>query len=465
MPGTFEKNIENQLSNFSLEPSAEIWQEVENALHPRRRDRGVMWWWVPLLGLLLSAGGWWWFTAAKHTTTTKRISVAQTVVQNKKSSGSSVITDKEKQITNLPTTVSAERKLAVNKEAIVSKTISNKNNSVTEVIKEIKETSLSIKDKIQPDANKKVKLSEPATELVIKAEKIEKNTANKPALKNIEPVTANTGNNADTILSTPKNTIISEQQKDSTTVIKTETVQTIDNRHNKEQWLLTAGVGSLNVYQNDLFGSAQQNQYYAVSPSTGGTAANISTTQIAASKNGFNFFAGINYKNNFSKRWILSTGVQYRYLQNKQTVGSDSLTGNATFYSATGNMTTKTNYAHWLQLPLGIDYIINPSAKNKFQLLLGGSLAWAFGEKWLITSKNTSYPFYYNTSLNNRVILNLNAGIGYNFNDHFQISLLAEQSLTPVHKPTTEKYYWQQLSLKISKPIHFSLHKHKPPKT
>jgi hypothetical protein len=91
-------------------------------------------------------------------------------------------------------------------------------------------------------------------------------------------------------------------------------------------------------------------------------------------------------------------------------------------------------------------------------------LAWAFGEKWLITTKNTSYPFYYNASLNNRVIVNLNAGIGYNFNDHFQISLLAEQSLTPVQKSTTEKYYWQQLSLKISKPIHFSLHKHKPPK-
>lgn len=453
MPGTFEKNIETQLSNFSLEPSPEIWQEVENALHPRHRDRGVVWWWVPVLGLLLSGGGWWWFTAAKHTTTIQSIPV----VQNKKASGSSVITDKEKQITI--ETVTGQIKPPVNKEAIVSKTVSNKNTSVTEGIKEIKEANLIIKDKKQPVASEKGELSEPATELVIKAEKKEDNTTNNPALKNMEPVTA------DTILSIPKNTIIPEQQNDSTTVIKTTTVQSINNKHNKDQWLLTAGVGSLNVYQNDLFGGAQQNQSYAVSPSTGGSTTNISTTQIAASKNGFNFFAGISYKNNFSKRWRLSTGIQYRYLQNKQTVGSDSLTGNTTFYSTTGIMTTKTNYAHWLQLPMGIDYTINPSAKNKFQLLLGGSLAWAFGEKWLITSKNTSYPFYYNTSLNNRIIVNLNAGIGYNFNDHFQVSLLAEQSLTPIHKPTTEKYYWQQLSLKISKPIHFSLHKHKPPKT
>jgi len=80
MQGKFEKNIEQQLSNFSLEPSPQIWQDVENVLHPHKKDRGLIWWWIPLLGLLLLGGGWWLFHSINQT----KNNVPSIIIQYKK---------------------------------------------------------------------------------------------------------------------------------------------------------------------------------------------------------------------------------------------------------------------------------------------------------------------------------------------------------------------------------------------
>ncbi|MDE3144644.1 MAG: hypothetical protein KGL19_10850, partial [Bacteroidota bacterium] len=154
--------------------------------------------------------------------------------------------------------------------------------------------------------------------------------------------------------------------------------------------------------------------------------------------------------------------LQYRYLQNKQSVGIDSTLTGGIIYFTVGNNSVKTNYAHWLQVPVTLNYSLNPSAKNKFQLIFGGSLAWAFAEKWMVTDANNfAHPYFYNSSVNRHVFINLSTGIGYNYNNKFRISLLAEQSLSSIHKLSTNKYYWQQLSLQINKPIQFSSRQNK----
>ena len=96
---------------------------------------------------------------------------------------------------------------------------------------------------------------------------------------------------------------------------------------------------------------------------------------------------------------------------------------------------------------------------------MGGTVTWVFAEKWLAADENnTLYPYHYDVSLNNRVLITVHTGLSYNCNNRFQISLLAEQYLTPIHKQPAQKYYWKQLSIQLSKPLQLTSGKHKSPK-
>lgn len=251
---------------------------------------------------------------------------------------------------------------------------------------------------------------------------------------------------------TPETTISKTDSSFNNVIAKQDIPQ--KKKRKKQSWFISIGGGSLHVNHSNLFQVASANQYSSIpggQPGSSNPPAAVTSPSL-----GLNLYTRIGYQYQFGKRWLLKTGLQYSYFQNKQQVGTDSLASNGISYFKAGDLSNKINYAHWLQLPIAIGFTFNPSLKNKFQFFLGGSLAWSFKEKWLVTdASNLSHPYYYNTSLNNHAIINLNAGIGYNFGNHFQISLLAEQSLTPIHRIKAEKKYWRRFSLQIEKPLIF----------
>ncbi|MBC7588906.1 MAG: hypothetical protein H7178_11175, partial [Chitinophagaceae bacterium] len=51
--------MEQKLGSFYIEPSAQVWEGVEAALHEKKKRRLAIWWWVPVAGLLLLGFGWW----------------------------------------------------------------------------------------------------------------------------------------------------------------------------------------------------------------------------------------------------------------------------------------------------------------------------------------------------------------------------------------------------------------------
>ncbi|OIR05424.1 hypothetical protein GALL_124750 [mine drainage metagenome] len=446
MQGKFENDIEQQLSNFSLEPSPQIWKDVEAALHPRQKRRGIFWWWVLPLGLLLAGGGWWFYYSNNET----KININSTTIQNKKEINDDLIDDKKKQVENIPSTVQPQKNKtdnAVIKTAgnnLIVRSIKN-SNSKDDILQNKKE----IADEVQQNKT------------TTTFSKKEENNSDKNKANPADSLTTIGQKNVDSIISTNEKHTTTKDKNDSaitTSSSKNNIPKTEKNKNN--HWLINFGGGSLHANQINLF-PATAASYSNVGSANPGGISNAGN-QILEASTGFHFFGGIVYENNISKRWDFNTGLQYRYLQNKQSVGIDStLTGGIIYFTAANN-SVKTNYAHWLQVPVMLNYNLNPSAKNKFQLIFGGSLAWAFAEKWLVTDPNNFvHPYFYNTSINNHLFINLNAGIGYNYNNRFRISLLTEQSVSPIHKQSTKKFYWQQLSLQINKPIQFTSRKNK----
>lgn len=454
MQGKFEKNIEQRVSSFSLEPSPQIWLDVEAALHSGRNRRVIAWWWLSLLGLLLAGGGWW----LLHNPAETKNSQQPSIVHAKKIIDSNVSAGKNKPI--LTTIEKQENKtkgkpvikkiidagiavIPVQNTTADNKPITqNKNRVLIEVAEQNKLTASSLpaihKKELAVDTNNNKETSPGTLQMDITK------TRNSAITVNEKLASAEKANDSGINIKPFENTIQKTAEK------------------GKHQWLITIGGGVLQINQLNVFSASQSfySNYSGPSANPGGAVGN--SYQVPAAVNGYNLLAGVTYEHNISKRWNLITGLQYHYLQNKQSTGVDSLMGSGSIYFTIGTNATKTNYSHQLRLPLGLAYSINPSAKNNFRVLMGGSVTWVFAEKWLVTNaNNTLYPYRYDASLNNRALLMLHAGIGYNRNNHFQISLLAEQGLTPIHKQTAQKYYWQQLSLQLSKPLQPSLRKHK----
>jgi len=191
-----------------------------------------------------------------------------------------------------------------------------------------------------------------------------------------------------------------------------------------------------------------------------------STYYIVKPANGYHFNAGIMYAYDLSKRWTISGGLQYRYLSNKQKAGSNI---DSTFYVSgsfnlqnsiilsqyyrPGYLYNIRNKAHWLEIPLNINYTLNPSAKTKFQLSAGISYAWMFSSTWLIPDA-TSNKLYYSKELMQKNIFNWQAGTGVVLPSGWQFGLQYQQSISTVaSKYLQPKLYWQNISLHTNIPL------------
>ncbi len=458
MADKFEDNIEHQLSNFSLPPSPLVWREVEAALHPPTKKRVLIWWWLPLLLVVVGGLGYWVIMDKGQEGKVQVSKRQEDKVQESKEQEGKEQGDKEQ-----------EGKEQVRKEQGDKKQESKVQESEGQVGK-VQDYKKQIKQlQIATIAND-IKLQQVGKQQLAKLpiEKLQptyvqdnKHPINRQQFEKL--VNGNDSSLANTI-TTNKNAII----KDSVVIVTTKTTDliTIDSAvatkkvipttpTKKHQWLLTAGGGLLDIttgIDNDLklANSASVPQAGGVQSGTQPGTMFSNRLPVLPPNNGLHFHVGIARKTSVSKQWYVTTGLQYQYLQSKQTVGQDSV---GLFSS--GNLTTKTNYAHWLQVPVSVGYIVNPAAKNQVSVTMGGSLAWAFSKKWLITDIATE-TLYYNPSLNNNMLLGLHGGLSYHHADKYTIALLAAYTTTPIHKKVAEKYHYLLYHLQISTPINFS---------
>ena len=446
MKGPFEENIEQQLKQFSLPPSPQIWQGIEKALHPHRKDMGLIWWWVPLLGLLLAGGGWWaWYhlydqPALPKTSTVSSISRSNAVPRVTLPEHTTAGGDKSSNSEDRSILPPPEQKG------------SYQHNPLPAILK-LSNTHHNIENKksVHPDAVYTTKNATPDTMLFPDNE------------AGSQPDNDRTTNLKDTLKN--KNALVVKDKQDQfgQSEYTSQTNKTTGNKTRHQDtltaekmvslkktgisgiWLGTVGTGILQSYNSFPVVTAQQ------------------------SKTGVSLEAGINYRLLFNSQWMLETGLLYHYLQNKQVTGYDSV--NYKFMQ-------ETNHASMLYIPVESGYTINPHASSKVHILLGGSAAWIFSEQWATTVKKyTTAPTTSFTGAggptvsapavqgsNNHLLAGIHAGIMYQLHDQFEISLESERTMTAFQKNAISRYYWQQWYLQISKPLNSFFRKSKPAK-
>ena len=445
MQEKFEENIEQQLSSFSLQPSPLVWQEVEAALHPKGKRRLLIWWWLPLLGLIV--GGLWLMQTNEKNSSKKQETPGQEVkgqVGKEREVGGQALKSQslneqvnKRQKIALQENKNPQNKLKENHSTIITLSLSKQQknqNNFTDFINNDRQTQT---NKIDKEVAINIPINS-STEINITPKNIDVTAI----ITELKDTVNKTQDSSKAIVKIAADTAL-QKKVISKPIIK------------KQSWFLMFGGGFLNTpFNNTNYGALAASGALSSSSVPPNLVANREA--LPQPTNCINLKIGLQYVTDLSKHWQLETGLQYVYLQNQLMLKNDTAVIFSNSYIA-GNNFTLTNKAHLLQVSLTLGFSFNADSKNRFSILLGGSLSWAFSQQWLIAD-NTNKRLYYNPSLNNKLFLGVHGGMVFNQNNRFKIALVTDYSVTPIHKNTADNYHFLQYSLQLSKPLNF---KHK----
>lgn len=445
MQEPFEKNIEQQLKSFTLQPNETVWQEVEQALHSKKK-RFLPFWFFGIIGLfMLGIATKLFYTA--NTTASKKEQIAEKKIANneQKNTVENLTESFLKQQQNLNET----KKFDVN----------NKKASSNILVNSIQTKSV--------DTNKKLSTNS-STQFITK--QVHVNSDNNYLTNVIEDKTDAKNKSSsyaihDVTSKFEQQALINVHlQLNDLNQLKTIDQLTLTDNHfplvkdfpkkqpSKKEWFVQINGGVFQPQQN-LFSKSTAADFASGSSLI---VANNTTSKSIEMPNGIAIGIGTGFNKTINKKWNYSIGIQYQYYGNKQQLSADSALStpnngiqNYVNYYPSGTTKNVNNQAHLLTVPINFNFSINPNAINQWQLQAGISGSLAIYNNWLIANVTTG-KYYYDRSLNNLFIGNIQAGIIFNHNNQYGISLIAQRSLTPIHKQVNNVYF-SQLSLQLTK--------------
>ncbi|MEI2710603.1 MAG: hypothetical protein V9E96_16555 [Chitinophagaceae bacterium] len=445
MQEPFEKNIEQQLKSFTLQPNETVWQEVEQALHSKKK-RFLPFWFFGIIGLfMLGIATKLFYTA--NTTASKKEQIAEKKIANneQKNTVENLTESFLKQQQNLNET----KKFDVN----------NKKASSNILVNSIQTKSV--------DTNKKLSTNS-STQFITK--QVHVNSDNNYLTNVIEDKTDAKNKSSsyaihDVTSKFEQQALINVHlQLNDLNQLKTIDQLTLTDNHfplvkdfpkkqpSKKEWFVQINGGVFQPQQN-LFSKSTAADFASGSSLI---VANNTTSKSIEMPNGIAIGIGTGFNKTINKKWNYSIGIQYQYYGNKQQLSADSALStpnngiqNYVNYYPSGTTKNVNNQAHLLTVPINFNFSINPNAINQWQLQAGISGSLAIYNNWLIANVATG-KYYYDRSLNNLFIGNIQAGITFNHNNQYGISLIAQRSLTPIHKQFNNVYF-SQLSLQLTK--------------
>ena len=445
MQEPFEKNIEQQLKSFTLQPNETVWQEVEQALHSKKK-RFLPFWFFGIIGLfMLGIATKLFYTA--NTTASKKVQIAEKKIANneQKNTVENLTESFLKQQQNLNET----KKFDVN----------NKKASSNILVNSIQTKSV--------DTNKKLSTNS-STQFITK--QVHVNSDNNYLTNVIEDKTDAKNKSSsyaihDVTSKFEQQALITVHlQLNDLNQLKTIDQLTLTDNHfplvkdfpkkqpSKKEWFVQINGGVFQPQQN-LFSKSTAADFASGSSLI---VANNTTSKSIEMPNGIAIGIGTGFNKTINKKWNYSIGIQYQYYGNKQQLSADSALStpnngiqNYVNYYPSGTTKNVNNQAHLLTVPINFNFSINPNAINQWQLQAGISGSLAIYNNWLIANVATG-KYYYDRSLNNLFVGNIQAGITFNHNNQYGISLIAQRSLTPIHKQFNNVYF-SQLSLQLTK--------------
>lgn len=428
MQNNFNDKIKN-LRDFNLEPSAQVWQEIENNLDDKRKKRIVGWWWsMPVLGLLICIA----LVFNRN---------SQETLKNKTiSTKNSPVFDKNNAISDVHSTTLDKHSTTID----LHNTTLDKHSTTLDV-----HSTTLVKHSTTLDVHNTA-LDKHSTAIV----KHTTTTLNNKTVLD-ESITSTINIEASLEKSNPiVTTKIATKDIDSSKKIEVNKTEIIPKAANKIiQYSLAVGGGANYLSRNNILGANENNVNY-LSNTNGTTTSSTPTTNgytnLALPKTGFHFSVGVNIDYHLSKKWSLQTGLMYSYLENRIGLNEDSLKLYPTYYYLS-DKETYTNYSNQLEIPINISYCINPNSKNKISFQSGLNFAWIFKDNWL-DKKDNIERYQAIIEQNKRILIGLQTGASINFNNKFTVSLIAKKYITPVQK-SSSKYYWQQLDVQVNVPF------------
>jgi len=451
MQDGFEKDVQKRLQDFDIDPSPQVWNEIDAALSEKKRRRFIIWWW--LLPLMLAGGSIIWFST------------------NYKSYVPPAATSKKEEPGENSNQIILKENKNEEKEKGKNANQDGKINSNQYGLRHSDNSGLAASA-----GTKNGKYENKADQTNIEAAGTEPSEVDKKIIQQNNTGISLADRKVD---SSKKEATLSIHRRDPFCfqfAVKDSASEIAQKAKNEAgirksgKWLITIGTGITSTKEHGSSNLLDPDKSFDQSTGAVNGPGNYSSSPDSSYKiikpdNGFHFTAGVLYQYSLSNKWMLSSGLQYRFLTNKQKTGkyiyssaANYSPGNSGQYYQAGYKNDITNKAHWLEIPLNIAYNINPAAKTKIQLGGGASYAWMFADKWLIPDSRSN-RLYYSKQLLNKNIFNWQTRAAVIFPLGWIIGLQYQQSISTVANKSVEPHlYWQSFSLHAAFPLQTKNH-------
>lgn len=428
MQEAFEKNIGEQLKSFKLQPSESVWQEVEAALHQKKR-RVAPFWWMTFIGIVVLSS----LMLLKYFNNqqTNNQEFVNNTIDNKQA--------KE----NLTPLAQHENSVQKNKNVKEEIEAVKENNQ-----QQIKQTNENVLEKyntksIRKDASTSQKLQ--ASIYAVKEENskaiISNNKTENEQITNSIDITEQKFyfQKADLLpIESLIKTIFSDKQIAEDHQLQHNIASTnFKKQEAKRKWFITGSAGLLTTTQNGFLDNIATAQDASSFGNSGSLASSARTTNVSY-PNGSSYMLGGGFQQTINKKWSYNMALQYKLLS----APLHSIDSLFRFQSSKYR-------AHWIQIPVNFSYQLNNS-NNPFYLTAGLSGAYALASNWSYADL-TNNRFLNDNTKNRKLFVNAQIGAVYTVQKNWLIQVSLEKSLTSVHRRVADKFYYTQFNIQIFK--------------
>jgi hypothetical protein len=444
----FEKQVQKQLDDFQLNPSASVWKKVEEQIRKKKRRRVIFFFLFSAAIVLLGYYAYYLLQSnqkpgvVQQTVESKN---EQSITNEKNSSPAEIkaqpVTDQPKETSkqgsltkeeikqkknNIPAVTNGLEISIDNPSAVRKNKPATKKKDETIAIEKkapvIKNNDVESKLEITVTNNPPVKTPDEKTvkvpgtkDEITKDPLVEKDDQKNIAItKNVEPVKTDSVKTNDIVAPDDKKEVIAKK-KTGKFQIRWGLDFSAGATSNQSEVFSLLKSSSADVYLNSNGGSAVS------SPASGGLMFPRAIVSPSSIKPGLAFRIGVTGELKVSERSRLSAGIQYSYASNKIKIGSgvdtslwvqqnnnysraDRVYGGSLRYN-------HTNSYHFLSIPLQYHWQIIKSKKFPLQWNAGVSFNYLLATNTLLYSPSYGGIYYQNKDAINRMHFNISTGL------------------------------------------------------
>ncbi|MDP4265225.1 MAG: outer membrane beta-barrel protein [Bacteroidota bacterium] len=434
----FEKQVQKKLGEFRLDPSASVWEKVEEEVRKKKRRRVIFYFLLPATLVLLG------FSLYYFMMTGQKTGLAQQQVTQSQETTKKEIPVAGKENTLQPQQTNNDAGLMTHNEKKQKKESVYAGKDAMEVLVNTPSINHSKGENAKKNNHKNERLKiESGNPLVISSTIPERSSVTKPAgqeenkVKDEASITNPPGDTIrkDDVLADQENRIpVKKDNPGTETVVpkdnkQKETVSERNTGRPKIKWGIDFSAGFISSQTHVFSLASSYNAYtFATSPpaNPGGTSS-ASAIPPSSIRPGASFRLGIMGEWQVSRRSYVSAGLRYAYASNRIRTGTEMDTSlrvqtNTNSYATQVDRVYRgspendyTNRYHFVSIPLGYHWQINQNKKLPLQWDIGVSFDYLLATNALVYSQSYGGIYYHDKKAFNKTHFNIGTGLSFRF--------------------------------------------------